>query len=145
MSNFDILTIILMVVFGGIGGAWFYSKDNEIPEGIAGFILLGVATFMIMLLISTFGCLFSNKIVETTEIPIIIEKINKDDLSIIVKEKDERYIVDSKKYILTKENKSFKEIVKTKLDSGVILSFMKNAGEEQYIYINIKEFKEFSK
>ena len=145
MNSFDVVTIILTVIFGGIGGAWLYTNDDEIGSGIAGFILFGLVTFVIMFFISIFGAICAHEIKETTEIPIIIEKINKDDLSIIVKEKDERYIVDSKKYFLIKGNKSYNEVTKTELKSNIIFNFMKYHYEDQCVYVSLKEFKEFTK
>ena len=145
MNSFDVVTIILTFVFGGIGGVLIRGYDGEIGSGIAGFLLFVLMTVVAMFIIAVFGAVFADRFEQITEIPIIIEKINKDDLSVIIKEKDERWIVDSKKYVLTKNDKSYKEIIKTKLKSNFIFSFMENVGEDQCIHISIKEFKELTK
>ena len=145
MNSFDVVTIILTFVFGGIGGVLIRCYDEEIGSGIAGFLLFVLMTVVVMFIIAVFGAVFADRFEQITEIPIIIEKINKDDLSVIIKEKDERWIVDSKKYVLTKNDKSYKEIIKTKLKSNFIFSFMENVGEDQCIHISIKEFKELTK
>ena len=146
MSVFDMISIIIIIVIGVIGGTHEYVKSEDISESVGSFFIFLLIGFMTMFVISIISLIGTHSIEETTKIPIIVEKVNKDDMSIFVKEENKRYMLTPDEYSVSSVKcNNYKVIIKTKDTTNFAFSFMKDSSELQTYIIDVREFKEITK